>query len=88
LKEFNPEAIRNIALSILVILLLPNVINAQAYPSSQGNSTEFEYISNVQIGSINNTSDGTDADGDGTVVIHFIWLGNSVIRVDKKQSCY
>jgi hypothetical protein len=66
-KKQDMKAIRNIALSILVILLLPNVINAQTYPSSQGDNTTYEYISNVQIGSINNTSDGTDADGDGTV---------------------
>jgi hypothetical protein len=38
---------------------------SQTYPTSKGNDASYEWISNVQIGSINNSSDGTDADGDG-----------------------
>ncbi len=38
---------------------------SQTYPASTGTNTGWEYISNVQIGSINNTSTGSDADGNG-----------------------
>ena len=37
---------------------------AQTYTGSQGNNTSVEFITNVQFGSINNASDGSDADGD------------------------
>ena len=50
-------------LAILTILI--GSLKAQSYPASKGNNTNYEYITNVQIGSINNTSTGSDADGDG-----------------------
>ena len=55
---------RTIALIVLGFLI-PTILNAQNYPASQGNDASYEWITNVNIGSINNTSDGTDADGDG-----------------------
>jgi hypothetical protein len=40
---------------------------SQTYPTSTGTNTSYEYISNVNIGSIDNTTTGSDADGDGDV---------------------
>ena len=37
---------------------------AQIYPVSIATDVSYEWITNVQIGSINNTTDGSDTDGD------------------------
>jgi hypothetical protein len=55
---------RRFIISLVLLLLFPFFIKAQ-YPSSSGNNTGYEYISNVTINTINNNSTGSDADGDG-----------------------
>ncbi len=52
---------------ILIFTLLAFSIYSygQTYPASKGNSTGYEYITNVSFNAINNTSDDGDADGDG-----------------------
>jgi len=49
---------------IILFIIAPLFIKAQ-YPASKGNNTSYEYISKVVLVAINNSSTGSDADGDG-----------------------
>ncbi len=50
---------------LLFVLGLFLSVKAQTYPTSKGLNTNYEYISNVTLEYINNSTDGSDADGDG-----------------------